>query len=75
MNNTGFKKDFKFVPEMLIVAFPFILLILFCCCLTVNSIKNWCRKKPNVPLEKIGIDEAIRTYSVSSNESITSVSI
>ena len=77
MNNTGFKKDFKFVPEMLIVAFPFILLILFCCCLTINNIKNCFRKKPNpnVQLEVLRIDEAIRTYSVSSNESITSVSI
>ena len=82
MNNTDYyKKEFKFVPEMLIIAFPFILLIFFCCCLSINSIKNWCRKKPNpnpnpnVQLEVLHIDEAIRTYSVSSNESITSVSI
>ena len=78
MNNTyHYKRDFEFVPEMIIVAFPFILLIFFCFCLTINNIKNCCRKKPNpnVQLEVLRIDEAIRTYSVSSNESITSVSI
>ena len=77
MNNTGFKRDFKFVPEMLIVAFPFILMIIFCFCLTINNIKNWCKKKDNhnVPLKDLRIQETIRTYSVSSNESITSFSI
>ena len=77
MNNTGFKKDFEFVPEMLIIAFPFILMILFCFCLAINNIKNWCKKKDNhnVPLKDLRIQETIRTYSVSSNESITSVSL
>tara|TARA_Y100000591_G_C21810997_1_gene687882 strand:- start:1152 stop:1382 length:231 start_codon:yes stop_codon:yes gene_type:complete len=76
MNNTyHYKRDFEFVPEMLIVAFPFFLIVLFCCCLAVNNVKNWCTKKQNNLVEEIRIDEAIRTYSISSNESITSVSI
>ena len=79
MNNTDYyKKDFEFVPEMLIIAFPLILMILFCFCLTINNIKNCCSKKKdnhNVPLEDLRIQEDIRTYSVSSNESITSISI
>lgn len=74
MNNTGFKQKFVFVPEMVIVFAPFFFIFLFCFCLAVNNIKKCCRKKPSInpPLR---IHEDIRSYSVSSNESITSVSI
>ena len=77
MNNTGFKRRFEFVPEMLIVFAPFFLIVLFCCCLTVNNIKKCCCKKNNhnVPLKDMRIQEDIRSYSISSNESITSFSI
>ena len=78
MNNTDYyKKDFKFVPEMLIIAFPLILMILFCFCLAINDIKKCCCKKDNhnIPLKDLRIQEDIRSYSISSNESITSFSI
>ena len=76
MNNTGFKRDFEFVPEMLIVAAPFFIIFGFCFCLAINNIKKCCSKKKNPdPIEELRIDRHIRTYSVSSNESITSVSI
>jgi len=78
MNNTdyNYKRDFEFVPEMLIVAAPFFIIFGFCCCLAINNIKKCCRKKKNPnPIEELRINETIRSYSVSSNESITSVSI
>ena len=76
MNNTDYKRDFEFVPEMLIVAAPFFIIFGFCCCLAINNIKKCCSKKKNPdPIEELRIDRHIRTYSVSSNESITSVSI